>query len=74
MIVEEGLEVLRTAGHDAALADELYRDQAFRAGLRNDAEATLRTAGLRSLRSGAQTPRSVPAAWTFRRRLGGRAA
>lgn len=71
---EDGIEVITTAGYDAALASDLYRDAAFRAGLRTDAQSTLRAAGLRSLRFGSQTPRSLPAAWNYRMRLGRNAA
>lgn len=71
---EDGIEVVRTALHDAALATEVHRDAGFRAALRRDADEALRSSGLLSMRSRSQSPRELPASWSLRMRVGRTAA
>lgn len=66
MALSEIVKVLRRAAADAALADSVHRDPAFRGGLRSDPDATLRVFTVTSLSSGGQHPRELRRTWQLR--------
>ena len=63
---EDLSQVLRQAVTDAHLADRIHRDPVFRAGLRDDRDATLRAFRVTTLAGGSQRPRELPRSWRMR--------
>lgn len=66
MRLSETIRTIARARRDAARAEELYADPAFRMGLRRDPEGALRMFTVTSVPARAQGRRETPRAWLLR--------